>query len=504
MLMAHDLTLIRLYEDAFGCAPAEVTPLAGAGSNRCYYLLTSCDASWGKVVGTVGTDASENRAFIALSQHFRKASLPVPEVYAVSADGMAYLQQWVGEKSLFDAIADGREKGGRYSEAETALVRKAVEMLPPFNFRGAEGLDFSICFPEQSMHDGLIANDIAYFKYSFLKVSGIEFDEVRLDGELRHLASDIGYAVRKSGNTFMIRDFQSRNVMLLGDEPYLIDFQGGRRGPAAYDLASFLWQARARFSSDMKRTMVDAYIVKAHEVSSSFDESAFRHNLPVMVLFRILQTLGAYGFRGWTERKPHFLRSIPSGVDNLLDFFLHPLDDGFASVAADYPYLKYLAEQLTDASKVADLRMLVTVPAVRGLTVTVSSFSYKRGVPYDLSGNGGGFVFDCRAVHNPGRYEQYKPLTGMDRPVIDFLEKNGEIFTFLDSCELLVDASVERYLSRGFTSLSVSFGCTGGRHRSVYSAEAMAKHLASKYPQVQVALIHREQRKLRIFPPLTK
>lgn len=501
--MTHAEILSELYKAEFGFAPAEVSPLAGAGSNRCYYLLVAPVESQGvppRVVGTVGTDKAENRAFIALSRHFASKGLPVPRVYAASSDGSVYLQEWLGDTSLFDAIAGGRISGC-FSDLELALVRSAVEMLPEVQFAGARGLDFSVCFPEETMQADTVQADISYFKYSFLKVSGVEFDEKRLDGELARLAGQICGRINDTDSCFMVRDFQSRNVMLSGGRPYLIDFQGGRRGAAEYDVASFLWQAKARFTPEIRRGMIDTYCRKAAEVNSGFNPCAFSRSLPYFVLFRMLQTLGAYGFRGWTERKPHFMQSIPFGVDGLRDFFTSPLNEDFDAVAASFPYLAEISEKLTEAPSVADIRLIASVPPFEGLTVTVSSFSYKRGVPVDLSGNGGGFVFDCRAVHNPGRYDDYKPLTGLDRPVIEFLEENGEIFPFLSHCKALVDAAVERYLSRGFTSLSVSFGCTGGRHRSVYSAEAMGRHIAETFPQVRVVVNHREQRRLSIHNP---
>lgn len=499
--MTHAEILSDLYKTTFGFAPAEVNPMAGAGSNRCYYLLTSPVAGGDvplKVVGTVGTDEEENRAFMALAEHFAAKGLPVPKVYAAKADDSAYLQQWVGDRSLFDAIEHGRLTGD-FSGEEKALVRRTMEMLPRVQYEGAEGLDFEVCYPEEAMRGATVDADMAYFKYCFLKVTGIEFSEREADAELQRLGSLLKSEIERAGECFMIRDFQSRNVMLLDGEPYLIDFQGGRRGPAQYDVASFLWQAKARFTPELRREMTEVYCSKAREVCAAFDAVHFRRSLPAFVLFRILQTLGAYGFRGLTERKPHFLQSLPYGVAGLHDFFSHPQDSDFAATATQFPYLARLSEMLMEAPVTEDLRAVAAVPPYAGLTVTVSSFSYKRGVPFDLSGNGGGFVFDCRAVHNPGRYDQYKPLTGMDRPVIEFLEENGEIFPFLDNCKALVVPAVERYLKRGFTSLSVAFGCTGGRHRSVYSAEALGRYIASEYPQVRVVVNHREQRKLYIL-----
>lgn len=127
------------------------------------------------------------------------------------------------------------------------------------------------------------------------------------------------------------------------------------------------------------------------------------------------------------------------------------------------------------------------------LTVTIYSFSFKKGIPEDNSGNGGGYVFDCRSTHNPGKYDEYKQLTGLDQPVIDFLEKDGEILEFLSSVYTLVDHHVARFLERGFEHLQVSFGCTGGQHRSVYSAQHTAEHIKEKFPTVSIELIHRER-----------
>lgn len=486
--------LTQLYVDEFGSVPAEVFPLAGAGSNRKYFRLTApADAGEevpGAVIGTVGTDAAENRAFISLSAHFAERGLPVPRVLAVSADGLKYLQSDLGSLSLFDALAEGRASGS-FSSDEERMVEEAVRLLPHIQIQGASELDFSVCFPAPAMDAQMIRNDLNYFKYNFLKSSGVEFSESAIDSELNALGALLE-ADASEASTFMVRDFQTRNIMIHNGAPYLIDFQGGRRGPMEYDLASFLWQAKARFPQPLRERMINAYVEEAAKVSPDFSEESFRGRLPRFVLFRMLQTLGAYGFRGWSEGKPHFLQSIPAGVDGVVELLE---SEWFRShgVGESYPALTELLRRVAKSEKVQAVRELCAVGGFDGLTVTVSSFSYKKGHPADLSGNGGGFLFDCRAVHNPGRYDEYKPLTGRDEPVIRFLEENGEIFTFLSHVYPLVDASVERYLSRGFNSLSVGFGCTGGRHRSVYSAEATARHLAEKYPEARILLHHREQ-----------
>ena len=276
--------------------------------------------------------------------------------------------------------------------------------------------------------------------------------------------------------------------MIKDDQPYFIDFQGGRRGPTQYDVASFLWQAKANFSPELRERLIDAYLDEMQQLSKTFNFQFsifnWKATLPHFVLLRTLQVLGAYGYRGYFERKPHFLESIPLGLKNLKEILAE---------LPEYPYLRELAENLTgEAGLTAERSVSETVCQRSGLVVTIYSFSFKRGVPADDSGNGGGYVFDCRSTHNPGKYEQYKSLTGLDQPVIDFLEQDGEILTFLNSVYALVDHHVERFIERDFTNLQVAFGCTGGQHRSVYCAEHLAKHLKEKY-DVRVHLIHRER-----------
>lgn len=478
------IKLKELFRASFGTEVESVQPISASGSNRKYYRMTSGGQS---CIGVVGTDVAENEAFVVEARHFLSLALPVPEVLAVSDDMSAYLQSDLGDLILYDMVAQAHESG--FTPELEALLCRTMAMLPRMQIGGACGLDFDICYPEPSFSRRMVMFDLNYFKYCFLKPSGIEFNEVKLQEDMEKLADDLlaaGVLRGKdgkvfSGDTFMYRDFQSRNVMIKDGNPYFIDFQGGRRGPIHYDVASFVWHARSRYPSELKERMVDAYLDALAEYMD-VDQAEFIRTLNMFVLFRTLQVLGAYGFRGWVEGKAKFVTSIPSAVESLREQLAS------LELSAAYPYLYEVLTQL--------VRLPRFTPAAsdyEGLTVTVYSFSFHRGMPHDPSGNGGGYVFDCRSIHNPGRYEPYKKLTGRDREVIDFLENDGEVFGFMDHVYGVVDPHVETYSRRGFRSLMVSFGCTGGQHRSVYCAEHLAAHIAEKYPSVRVCLIHREQ-----------
>ncbi len=469
--------LVELFSEYFGTEPSDVNPIKGSASNRQYYRLSNHEHS---CVGVIGTDADENRAFVTLARSFKNAGLPVPELYMVSEDGMAYIQEDLGSTILYNIVSDAK-KSGTIAEVENILC-KTIGQLPKFQFEGGREADWSVCYPEPSFSRRMVMFDLNYFKYCFLKPSGLEFNEVRLQDEFDKLADDLlgGPDVHEyTGDTFMYRDFQSRNVMIRDDRPYFIDFQGGRKGPVYYDLASFVWQPRAGFSDELRKKLVDAYVDAASEYME-IDRSSFDSKLGLFILFRLLQILGAYGFRGLVENKAAFMVSIPLAM-NLLR-------EQLVVCHWPYPYLVDLLGQLVQMPKYQG------IAAGDGkLTVRVTSFSFHKGVPVDLSGNGGGYVFDCRSIHNPGRYEPYKKLTGRDEPVIKFLEEDGEVFGFLEHVYGVVDPHVETYSRRGFSSLMVSFGCTGGQHRSVYCAESLARHLRSKYPDIHIVLSHREQ-----------
>lgn len=458
--------LNELYRRYTGKDAEQVKLLTPAGSSRKYYRLSGGDGEV-SLIGVAGTDCKENEAFIYLSRHFYEKGLPVPRVLAVSDDGMCYLESDLGDVSLFALKGD------------EGLLEKAVRMLARFHYEGSDGMDYTKCFPVDAFDRQSVMWDLNYFKYSFLNTSGISYSEPRLEADMVRLAEDVDRVTRDESR-FMLRDFQSRNVMVKDGEVYFIDYQGGRRGPSAYDLASFLWQAKAGFSHELRERLIEVYADEARRYDD-VDAEMLKQQVRSMALIRTLQVLGAYGLRGRFERKPHFLQSIPLALGNLRSL----LDEGIG----DYPYLNEMLPRLIEAGK----GIGVGDDGFEGLTVRVSSFSFKKGIPEDPSGNGGGYVFDCRAMDNPGRYEEYRSLTGLDREVIEFLEAKGEIGRFLDSCHSLVDAAVGNYLNRGFNSLMVSYGCTGGQHRSVYSAQHTAEHIKERFPQVRVLLCHREQ-----------
>ena len=467
--------LRHLYIKTFSQEPLQIIQITGSASNRQYYRLSGEESS---CVGVVGTDASENAAFLYIARHFAQKGLPVPGILAVSEDGMAYLQTDLGTEALYDLYSHAVKSGEGLADVEELLCR-IMAALPKLQFEGAEGLDFNKCYSAKSFDQRLVMFDLNYFKYCFLKPSGLEFDEMALQDDFERLCADILEGPLTT--TFLYRDFNSRNVMVCDGEPYFIDFQGGMRGPIYYDVASFVWHARSGYPSCLKQRMLDAYLSALGQYIE-VDPDLFKLQLKKFVLFRSLQVLGAYGFRGLIEQKANFVVGIPSAIAALKE----TLEDGFR----EYPCLMGVLERMSGLSKFVYNAVNDGV-----LEVKVCSFSFKKGIPQDMSGNGGGYVFDCRSIHNPGRYKPYKSLTGMDEPVIRFLEEDGEILRFLEHVYGVVDPHVETYDSRGFTSLMVSFGCTGGQHRSVYCAEHLAQHLTEKYPHVRVLLTHREQTK---------
>lgn len=464
--------LEQLFEEYTRQKPDNIYELPSSGSNRRYFRISGSGIS---LIGAKGLDVDENIAFMEIAKHFKLKGLPVPQVLCASKDNMFYLQEDLGDITLFNTIEQGRETS-HFSQYEVELLKKTIATLPKLQFEGGKGLDYNVCFPQPEFDERNVWFDCNYFKYCFLKTTGLEFSEIKLHDDLTKMAADL----LEGGNeeTFMYRDFQARNVMLVNDNPYFIDFQGGRKGPLYYDLASFVWQAKANYPTSLKEELIETYR-EALKQYVDIPKDVFYKKLRLFVLFRTMQVLGAYGFRGYFEKKPHFLQSVPFAIDNLRKLIQEqPFEE--------YPYIQHLLEELTTMRQFSDLR------EQRKLEVRIFSFSYKKGIPVDTSGNGGGYVFDCRAINNPGKYDHFKHFTGLDKEVIEFLEEDGEVTKFLSHVYELADAHVRRYMERKFTNLMFSFGCTGGQHRSVYCAQHLAEYLAKKY-NITVKVYHREQ-----------
>lgn len=466
----------KLFVDKYGVEPLSIVKLSGAGSNRVYYRLHGDGFT---VIAVSGTSFEENRAFVALADAFAKSGVNAPEVLAVSDDGLCYLQTDLGDTTLFESMKQSRGNGC-FAEDDVRLLCDVMSALPRIQYEVPRHFDFSLCYPMSDFNERTIKWDLNYFKYCFLKGVGIEFNESLLEDEFDKLTALL---LSDNDDVFLYRDFQSRNVMVCDGKPFFIDFQGGRRGPVYYDVASFVGQARACYTADAVERMIDAYLL-ALAGYKTISREEFMERLSLFRLFRLLQNLGAYGYRGLFERKKAFVEVIPKAVEQLRE-----LMSGFAS---DFPYITSLVNEIA-------LLPMFAVDDLKELTVDVMSFSYRRGIPDDNSGNGGGFVFDCRAIHNPGRYEPYKKLTGMDAPVIEFLEKESNIAEFLENAYAMVDNMVDTYMKRGFTHVQVCCGCTGGQHRSVYSAEHIARHVADKFG-VKVVVTHKMLERKYIIP----
>ena len=436
-------------------------------------------------IGILYDVREENVAFLEFSRHFRRHGLPVPEIYAESLSHGAYLEEDLGNTTLFEFLSDHRN-GAAIAPEVVEAYRKVVATLPRFQVEAGRDVNYKVCYPRASFDRQSIAWDLNYFKYYFLRLAGIPFNEQALEHDFSRLTK---FLLSASRDYFLYRDFQSRNIMLRRvrseDEPFFLDYQGGRKGALQYDIASLLYDAKADLPPDLRQQLLDHYL-NSLAGFLDLDRVAFMQYYYAYVYVRIMQALGAYGFRGFYERKEHFLQSVPYALKNLR-WLLHNADLPIA-----LPTLMEAFKSMVASDK---LQGLTSTSQPDKLTVRVFSFSFHRGLPQDDTGNGGGFVFDGRSLPNPGREERFKTLTGKDAAVIDYLNQQESVHRFLAGATALVEASVSTYQSRGFKHLMVSFGCTGGQHRSVYLAEQLAKHLRAK-DGVEVVVHHREQEQL--------
>jgi aminoglycoside/choline kinase family phosphotransferase len=470
--------LQELFERHFRVPAKRIDPLHGdlSASGR---KLTRLSAGNNTAIGVEYGVREENLAFLEFSRHFRRHGLPVPEIYGEDLKQGAYLEEDLGDTTLFDFLSKNRA-GEEIAPAVVDAYRKVVSVLPRFQVDAGRDLNYEICYPRGSFDRQSISWDLNYFKYYFLRLAAIPFNEQALEDDFARLTD---FLLSAPSNYFLYRDFQSRNIMLREGEPYFVDYQGGRKGALQYDVASLLYDAKADLPPNVRQELLNAYL-DALAQHILLDRDAFLRHYYAYVYVRIMQALGAYGFRGFYERKPHFLQSVPYALKNLR-WLLHN-----AKLPIELP-------TLMDAfrSMLASEKLLSIASEAQNLVVRIFSFSFHREMPKDDSGNGGGFVFDGRSLPNPGREERFKLLTGKDAPVIDYLNQQESVHQFFASVLSLVDATLETYQRRGFKNLMVSFGCTGGQHRSVFLAEQLAKRLRGRNG-IEVALRHLEMEKM--------
>jgi len=483
--------LRQLFEQHFQTVAEQVKPVQGqlGGSGRNIFRLSGAGRS---AIGVQYGVREENVAFLEFSRHFRRHGLPVPEIYAEDLKQNAYLEEDMGNTTLFDFLA-GNRSGENVAPAAVEAYQKVVDWLPRFQVEAGRDVNYKVCYPRASFDRQSIAWDLNYFKYYFLKLAGISFSEQTLEQDFGRL---IKFLLTAPRDYFLYRDFQSRNVMLVEGEPYLLDYQGGRKGALHYDIASLLFDAKADLPPALRGRLLERYMERLKSFVDVQRETFLEHYYG-FVYVRMMQAMGAYGFRGFYERKPHFLQSVPYALKNvrwLLDNVQLPVQLPALTAAFRAMVESEKLRALTTGEEAEGVRP--TAPEPNRLTVRVFSFSFHRGAPpRDEAGHGGGFVFDTRSIPNPGREERFKQLTGKDAPVIEYLEQQPSAHTYLAHAASLVDASVEDYQRRGFKNLMVSFGCTGGQHRSVYLAEQLAKRLHARNG-VNVELRHLELEKI--------
>ncbi len=450
----------------------ELHKIPQSGGDRVYFRILQGNQSW---IATYDTNIKESKTFTYFAEHFYAKGLPVPEVLAISDDFTTYIQSDLGQVSLLEVL----EKEGK-TDYVFGLFQKSLKALAKLQVEGGQGIDFNYCLTSHEFGKHSILTDLLYYKYYFLDTLQYAYDKQTLIDEFELLSDQLA---SKQFNHFLFRDFQSRNIIVNNGEVYFIDFQGGMQGGLSYDVASLLWQAKAELPNEWKEKLLDYYIEEVQKLlPSKIDIVQFKKQYNGFVLLRLLQVLGAYGFRGLFERKAHFLTSIPLGLNNLKNFLqVYKLD-------ADTPVFAGILDWMV-GDEVIQRFTPPTATDKTPLVITISSFSYKKGLPTDETENGGGFIFDMRGILNPGRFDEYKKLSGLDKPVQDFLEQRTKMNTFLNSVWDLIDITVENYLTRDFESLQINFGCTGGQHRSVFAAEQTARHLKNKY-KVQIVLVH--------------
>ncbi len=470
--------LNELFKSWCGSDATTITTIPQSGSYRQYFRLSGNGQT---AIGVSNEDVKENNAFLTFTKHFNNLKLPVPEIYIEHPGKKQYLLSDLGDLSLFDFLIARRKQVSVFPGSAIQVYKQTLEELPEFQIEASRGLDYSACYPRAAFDRQSMMWDLSYFKYYFLKLAKIPFDEQLLEDEFSRFSK---FLLQADAKYFLYRDFQSKNIMLLQNKPYFIDYQGGRKGALQYDVASLLYDSKANIPFEIKDLLLDHYLNHLSRYIK-FDRSTWLTYYRGFVLVRLMQAMGAYGFRGFYERRTQFLKNIPYALIQLEGIFRTN------SFPAGFPYLEKVLGSLTTAKELLkyrhDLENLVP------LNIEITSFSYHKGLPENKHGHGGGFIFDCRGIHNPGGYARFNDKSGLDAEVIDFLKSGGEADTFLNHSVMVVEQTIEKFLNRAFSNLQISFGCTGGQHRSVFCAERLAEMLSEKYEdKINIVLHHRD------------
>ncbi|TFH34206.1 MAG: phosphotransferase enzyme family protein, partial [Bacteroidia bacterium] len=374
--------LLKQYRKFTGDDPVDIVRMPRSGSDRLYFRIIEKRRT---IIGVYNPNRDENQTFIGFSRHFARLNLPVPEVLYYDKGSNAYFLQDLGDTNLFTWIERKRQTTG-FDEEVVDIYRKTLDRLIEFQVRGIKDLNLDLCYPHRSFDRQSMMWDLNYFKYMFLKLIAVPFNEKRLEKDFNALAD---FLLEAGQHYFLYRDFQSANIMVLDKEPWFIDYQGGRLGAAQYDLASLLYDSKAHIPQQVREILIEHYIENFCEYTK-VDEAQFRKQLPGFIIIRIMQALGAYGYRGLYEQKPGFVQSIIPAIRDLDGVI------GSGSMAIDLPELFRIIEQIPSINRFEVLQE----PEI--LRISISSFSYMNGIPSDRV-HGGGFVFDCRCLANPGK-----------------------------------------------------------------------------------------------------
>lgn len=450
-----------------------ILELPSSGSGRIYFRISFKDKNNDNIIAAFNPEVNENIAQYSFTIHFIEKGLKVPKIFAKDETYRYLLMEDLGTTSMLEAIANMNW------EDKSNIYKKVLHELIRFQFDGFEGLDLDVAWPVSRFERQNILWDLNYFKYYFIKTHNISFNESKLEKDFQNLSNVL---LNSESDFFLYRDFQARNIMIKDGEPWFIDFQGGRQGPLQYDLVSLLYQAKANLSEDFRNEMSHYYLKLLEEKSYEHIEN-FKTNYNAFIWFRMMQVMGAYGYRGILQRKAHFLQSIPFMINNIKVLLKEKsLGEEFSELNSVFNQICQIKDYQTE-----DLEN-------NKLTIAVNSFSYKKGgYPTDISGNGGGFAFDCRSLPNPGRYKELQDFTGRDKLVINFMKQTNESTDFINQAYKLIQQNIDNYLDRNFKDLQVNFGCTGGKHRSVYCAENIANMIDDEYgDKVNVKLVHQQ------------